>query len=138
MAESWAEMACRDGTPYPDEWRIERALPIGIVFEQIRERVGGPIGINSGYRTLVYNRRIGSKDKSQHPKGRALDLDRPDGITELEFLALALEVARRPGSKLRGIGIYPEFMHIDIRPTDRLHRWRGSRPADLGARVVAV
>ena len=127
---SWAELACRDGTPYPLEWRVDRARPLALEFEQIRAAVGAPIGINSAYRHLAYNRRVPSKDTSQHVEGRALDLDFPPGWTLRVFLEIVLKVAQRPGSRLRGIGVYPAFIHIDARPTTRLARWRGTRVAE--------
>jgi len=124
---SWAELACRDGTIYPPEWRVARAEPLAEEFETIREIVGGPIQINSAYRTVEHNRKSKSKPTSQHVEGRALDLGVPAWLTILSFSGIVIEVARRPGSHLRGIGLYPGFIHIDTRPTIRIARWRGSR-----------
>jgi uncharacterized protein YcbK (DUF882 family) len=125
---SWSELACRDGTPYPERWRTSRAQPLGLVFEQVRAVAGDqPIDINSAYRHLAYNLAIGSKKTSQHMEGRALDLGVPDGLTIKDFLAAVLDVAHLPGSRLRGIGVYPTFIHIDTRPSARIHRWPGTR-----------
>ena len=130
---SWDELACNDGTPYPFEWRVVRAEPLALEFEAIRVIVGGPIDINSAYRTLAHNRKSKSRPTSQHVQGRGLDLGLPPWLTLLSFSGIVLEVAHRPGSRLRGIGLYPRFIHIDTRPSIRLARWRGSRlTADFG------
>jgi hypothetical protein len=50
------------------------------VFEKIRAHVGGPIRINSGYRSPAVNRRAGGSASSQHCalNGAAMDLDLHD------------------------------------------------------------
>jgi hypothetical protein len=45
------------------------------VFEPLREYVGGPIKINSMFRSEALNRAIGGSSRSQHCQGRAIDLD---------------------------------------------------------------
>ena len=45
------------------------------VFEPLREFVGGPIAINSFYRSPKLNSAIGGSTSSQHCKGYAIDID---------------------------------------------------------------
>jgi zinc D-Ala-D-Ala carboxypeptidase len=45
------------------------------VFEPLRNFVGGPIKINSFFRSVKLNRAIGGSAKSQHCKGQAIDID---------------------------------------------------------------
>jgi zinc D-Ala-D-Ala carboxypeptidase len=45
------------------------------VFEVLREYVGGPIKINSFYRSTTLNQAIGGSTRSQHCKGQAIDID---------------------------------------------------------------
>ena len=45
------------------------------VFEPLRVWVGGPIKINSFFRSPELNRAIGGSTKSQHCHGQAIDLD---------------------------------------------------------------
>lgn len=45
------------------------------IFEPLREWVGGPIKINSFFRSAETNRAIGGASKSQHMEGRAIDID---------------------------------------------------------------
>jgi hypothetical protein len=42
-------------------------------LDKVRELLGCPVIINSGYRSLVVNRAIGSSDNSQHVRGEAVD-----------------------------------------------------------------
>lgn len=130
---SWAELACKDAacTPYPHAWRQERAVQLCAEFEVIRAQCGDlPIVIGSAYRTPEHNRRVGGAAKSQHVEGRALDLYPPAGWTVADFWKVIHAWARLPESRLYGVGRYPSFVHIDIRPPgtiDRLTVWHGSR-----------
>ena len=45
------------------------------VFEPLRKWVGGPIVINSFFRSVELNKAIGGSSKSQHCKGQAIDID---------------------------------------------------------------
>ena len=45
------------------------------VFEPLRAYVGGPIKINSFFRSPELNKAIGGSTKSQHCHGQAIDLD---------------------------------------------------------------
>ena len=45
------------------------------VFEPLRTYVGGPIKINSFFRSPKLNKAIGGSSKSQHCKGQAMDID---------------------------------------------------------------
>ena len=45
------------------------------VFEPLRKFVGGPIAINSFYRSPKLNSAIGGSTSSQHCKGSAIDID---------------------------------------------------------------
>ena len=52
------------------------------VFEPLREHVGGPIAINSLFRSVDLNRAIGGSSSSQHcaVNGAAMDIDDTYGI----------------------------------------------------------
>lgn len=84
--------------------------------EAIRQHYGVPVRILSAYRCLAYNRSpaVGSNDNSQHPLGRALDIQ-VDGILPVEVYAYADSLG------LGGVGSYETFTHIDTR--DGYARW---------------
>ena len=45
------------------------------IFEPLRAHVGGPIKINSFYRSINLNVAIGGAKSSQHTRGEAMDID---------------------------------------------------------------
>ena len=60
----------------PDVEEIENMKLIAEkVFEPLRKWVGGPIKINSFYRSPELNVAIGGSKKSQHCHGQAIDID---------------------------------------------------------------
>lgn len=63
-----------DNTPTPYALSNMTAVAINI-FEPLRRYVGGPIKINSFYRSEDLNTAIGGSKRSQHCEGRAMDLD---------------------------------------------------------------
>jgi uncharacterized protein YcbK (DUF882 family) len=124
---SWKELACKDGTPYPAEWRTTRAVTLAAEFEIVRAAVGKPLTIGSAYRTPAHNRKVGGAKASQHMQGRALDLYPPMGMTVDELYRICRLRAVEKSSFICGLGLYPTFVHIDIRPSHQLHAWKGSR-----------
>lgn len=60
----------------PNDYQITNMVGVAVnVFEPLREYVGGPIKINSMFRSEALNRAIGGSERSQHCEGRAIDLD---------------------------------------------------------------
>jgi len=45
------------------------------IFEPLRKWVGGPIKVNSFFRSVILNETIGGVSSSQHCKGQAIDID---------------------------------------------------------------
>jgi len=58
-----------------DEQMDNMCLVAEEVFEPLRIWVGGPIKINSFFRSPELNKAIGGSSKSQHCHGQAIDLD---------------------------------------------------------------
>ena len=60
----------------PNDEQMKNMLNIAQeVFEPLRMWVGGPIKINSFFRSPKLNKAIGGSGKSQHCHGQAIDLD---------------------------------------------------------------
>ena len=60
----------------PNEEQLANMKLIGEkIFEPLREYVGGPIKINSFFRSAKLNTAIGGSSTSQHCKGQAMDID---------------------------------------------------------------
>ncbi len=126
---SWNELKCKDGTEYPIKWRTSRALELAEIFELIRSECGNnPIEILSAYRSESWNRKIGGARFSQHVQGRALDLRPPTGFNVNSFYNLIKGLVNI--TTIRGIGKYKTFVHVDIRPSDKLVVWNGAGVKD--------
>ena len=63
-----------------DEQLANMELVAEEVFEPLRAWVGGPIKINSFFRSPKLNKAIGGSSKSQHCKGQAIDIDDTFGV----------------------------------------------------------
>ena len=105
------KLLCSCGCTAPD-WVIANLKEVCKQADKIREALGVPIYVNSGYRCDAYNRKIGGARFSQHRKGTALDLN----VNFSQHWALKIfEIARTIGG-IGGVGIYDSFCHIDTRP----------------------
>jgi len=67
------EFECTDGSEMPTDVQLNIA-ELAVQLEIIRAHFNAPVHINSAYRSLEYNRSIGSNDSSQHVLGRAADI----------------------------------------------------------------
>ena len=65
----------------PGAYEVKCARDLAFhVFEPLRKWVGGPIRINSFFRSPDLNKAIGGSKKSQHCYGQAMDLDDTHGF----------------------------------------------------------
>ena len=70
-----------DNSPEPKQ--LENLLTLcEKILEPVRVHYERPVVINSGFRSLLVNRAVGSKDSSQHARGEAADIEIP-GIDNL-------------------------------------------------------
>ena len=56
------------------------------VFEPLRLEVGGPIKVNSFFRSPELNKAIGGSSKSQHCHGQAIDIDDTFGVKSNAYM----------------------------------------------------
>ncbi len=71
-----------------------------------------PVGVNSWFRSEAYNRSVGGGKNSIHLTGGAAD------ITKRRWTPLRIALAFAhdyPMAEQLGIGLYPTFVHVDIR-----------------------
>lgn len=90
-----------------------------VLCDEIRERCGFALKVNSGYRCRKHNTRIGGAEQSQHMFGKAADLA-PLATSEarLKTLREVIELLSPVG-----YGKYKTFCHVDNRAGDRKARW---------------
>lgn len=81
-------------------------------MQELRDRVGKPIKILSGYRSPAHNASVGGQQDSKHLLGLAADFTVP-GMDLLLLLSHVINVQAFHDS---GIGFYPQnnFIHADV------------------------
>ena len=79
-------------------------------LQALRDRLGAPLIVTSGYRSPEHNRTVGGATRSRHMQGLAFDVSM-DNHDPDEYIAAALAVG------FNGIGTYPRqnFVHVDQR-----------------------
>ena len=82
----------------------------------LRDLIGKPLYINSGYRDPIHNARVGGAPMSMHKYGRAFDISIKN-VDKFELERLAKKVG------FTGFGYYNTFLHVD---TGR-SRWWGKK-----------
>ena len=111
---------------YPTKWFKGRLAQLCESLEVIRSELGGAsIHILSGYRSEKFNAHIKGALHSQHVEGRAADIrvaNLPASLVHRSILQMCLD-GRIP--LIRGLGEYPTFVHVDVRPAVNLVRWSG-------------
>lgn len=113
------EFACHDGSPVPDEL-IPNVQELANNIQVLRDEIGEALHVNSGYRTPSYNKQVGGKPLSQHLKAKASDLT-CKSLTPKQLAAKIEKLIAAKKMKQGGLGIYPGFVHYDIRGTKA--RW---------------
>lgn len=110
---SKSEFNSKDGAQMPDNILVN-VVKLACNLQRLRDTIGKPIIINSGYRSEAHNRSVGGSPNSQHLLGKAADI-RVSGMTSVE-IANEIERLIIKGEMLQGgIGIYDTFVHYDIR-----------------------
>ena len=80
---------------------------VGEVLEPVRERLGRPIIVNSGYRCPIHNAAVGGVANSQHLRGEAADLHCYDNR---RLARIIVELG-----KFDQVILYPTFVHISFK-----------------------
>lgn len=110
-----SEFNSKCGRPMPDNVR-QNIQKLANQLQVLRDDLKRPITINSGYRSPEHNDspKVRGVKNSQHLLGTACDIS-VAGMTTRQ-LADRIELLISKGEMLQGgIGIYPNFVHYDIR-----------------------
>ncbi|MGB0454853.1 MAG: D-Ala-D-Ala carboxypeptidase family metallohydrolase [Bacteriovoracaceae bacterium] len=54
-------------------------------FESLREKIGKPLIVTSGFRCQSHNFKVGGLPNSRHTRGQAIDIAVPEGVSPMEF-----------------------------------------------------
>lgn len=136
---SLVEFASHDGAAYPAKWVTSRLAPLCSMLEVVREALGRPVVIISGYRSPAHNASVGGASASQHMQGRAADIAvvnvSPDAV---HACVVALHAAGKL-PMLGGLGMYTGWNHLDIRPrpeSGHIAQWTGAGVDPSAAEVL--
>lgn len=113
------EFACKDGSIIPDNI-LPNIVELAENLQVLRDYLGFPIQINSGYRSPAYNESVGGVKNSQHLLGKAADIV-CQKYTPEQLLAAVEKLIAEGKVKFGGVGIYNTFLHVDLR--DKKARW---------------
>lgn len=110
---SMEEFDSKDGTPmpfhiYPNIKRLAKNLQV------LRNVIGVPLHVLSGWRSDAHNKAVGGAPQSQHPKGRAGDV-KSNVYTAKYLYNKAEELIAAGKMEQGGLGLYPTFIHYDYR-----------------------
>ena len=85
------------------------------VLDKLRDKIGEPIYINSGYRTPEHNKAVGGSTLSYHMYGMAADI-RAEKHTPKQLYTILDEMLEGWG----GLEEHETFLHVDVRANE----WR--------------
>lgn len=85
------------------------------ILEPIRKKIGKEIIVNSGYRCVKLNRKIGGASNSQHINGEAVDIT-VKGVSNLELIKIIKEL-NLPFDQC--IEEFHQWVHISYGPRNR-------------------
>jgi len=114
-----SEFRCKDGTDVPAEL-LPNVQKLANELQRLRDELGLPIKINSGYRTKSYNKKIGGASNSMHVQAKAADIVVTD-ITPTNLYKRIEKLIEEGKVNFKGVGVYDTFVHVDVR--DRRSRW---------------
>ena len=86
------------------------------ILQPLRDGIGKPIHISSGYRCLELNKKVGGVPTSQHCLGQACDF-KVEGMTSYEIVKVILEL----NLPFDQVGLYDSFVHISYGERHRRH-----------------
>ena len=115
------EFTCHDGTPVPAEY-LPNVQELANNLQVLRDLLGKPVVVLSGYRTPDYNGSHGGALHSQHMLAKASDIQ-VKGMTPKQLHDRIEALIAAGKMKQGGLGLYPAFVHYDVRGTAA--RWIG-------------
>ena len=110
---SLSEFDCKDGSELPTAL-LPNVLDLADNLQVLRDYLGVPVSINSAYRSLEHNRKIGGATNSQHLLAKAADI-----VVESkspEQVANIIKYLISEGKMMQGgLKVYNTFTHYDVR-----------------------
>jgi len=113
------EFSSKDGAEFPCEVKIN-LKELALNLQVLRDALGLPIHINSGYRSPAHNKAVVGAKNSQHLLGKAGDIT-VNGYSPFDIKSKIEGLIKQGKIKNGGVGLYNTFVHYDVR--DYAARW---------------
>ena len=96
-------------------------------LEVLRERSGGPVSINSGYRSPQLNKKVGGVPTSNHLTGCAADIRVADMEQLIRYAAILLDYADETGEEFDELLLERNrfgafWLHFAVKPKGNRHK----------------
>jgi len=98
----------------PDTGEVKIDSRLVTIVQLVRYRMGCKVIVTSGYRTPEHNHKVGGALESLHLEGLAVDVT-PEDKNLVKLFEIAAEF-----EEVRGLGIYKNHVHIDLRQGKRV------------------
>ena len=110
-----SEFDSKDGAPMPAHI-LENVRNTAKNLQVLRDYLGKPVHITSGYRSPSHNADEGGAKNSQHLKGTAADIYVP-GMTPYQLAQVIEKLIKAGKMDQGGLSVYPSmgFVHYDTR-----------------------
>jgi uncharacterized protein YcbK (DUF882 family) len=110
-----SEFNCHDAsdTPVPKKY-MRNVQELASNLQVLRDDLGVPVFVISGYRTPKYNKAVGGAEESQHLEAKAGDIV-ARGFTPKQVGARIEKLIKTGKMKQGGLGIYKGWVHYDTR-----------------------
>jgi uncharacterized protein YcbK (DUF882 family) len=107
------EFASKCGAPTPLSV-VHKLQGLAINLQALRDEIGKPIRINSGYRSPAHNRAVGGAPRSRHVVGDAADIV-VVGMPPTKVAATIERLISEGKMQQGGLKAYATFCHYDCR-----------------------
>ena len=115
-----SEFACKDGTTVPSAL-LSNLKVLAENLQVLRDELGAPLTIRSGYRSISHNRKIGGAKNSYHLRAMAADFVCP-GFSTSHIFTKILELIKCGKMKAGGLHCYETWVHYDTRGFLQLYK----------------
>jgi len=108
-----SEFNCPDGTRVPYEYLIN-CYKLAVELQKVRDFIGLPIIVSSGYRTPQHNKKVGGVEHSLHLKALASDI-KVKSVPPSNLFKVIDNLIDKKLVQDGGLFLYPSHVHYDIR-----------------------
>lgn len=116
---SWDEVKCRCCGTIGGPAVEANAKRLAFMLEQARAIYGHPMPVSSWYRCPAHNAAVGGVPNSYHLEGLAADIRVPSSERRFLLVRAAIQAG------FTRIGVYENFVHLDLGPGPAPAMWPG-------------